>query len=125
MKMISTTDAPPPAGHYSQAIVCGGIAYVAGQLAGNPAAPGEHPGDAGAQTRQALANVAAILEAAGSGLGHVIQMTIYITDMALWPAVNEAYAWVMGDHRPARAIVPVGPLNGDYVIEIQTIAALP
>ena len=125
MKMISTPDAPRPAGHYSQAVVCGGIVYVAGQLASNPAAPDAHPGDAADQTRQALANVSAILEAAGSALDQVLHVTIYITDIALWPEVNEAYAAVMGDHRPARAVVPVGPLHGDYVIEMQTMAALP
>ena len=125
MKTISTDKAPQPAGHYSQAVVCGGVIYVAGQLAGNPAAPDAPPGDAGAQTKQALANVSAILDAAGSGLRHVLQMTIYVTDVALWPEVNAAYASVLGDHRPARAIVPVGPLHGGYVIEIQATAALP
>jgi 2-iminobutanoate/2-iminopropanoate deaminase len=125
MKKISTPRAPVPAGHYSQATVCGGVVYVAGQLGGNPAAPGQAPGDARTQTRQALANVAAILEAAGTGLGQVLQMTVYVTDIALWAEVNEAYAETLGDHRPARAIVPVGPLHGDYLVEIKAIAALP
>jgi 2-iminobutanoate/2-iminopropanoate deaminase len=125
MKKISTPRAPVPAGHYSQATVCGGVVYVAGQLGGNPASPGQAPGDARTQTRQALANVAAILEAAGTGLGQVLQMTVYVTDIALWAEVNEAYAETLGDHRPARAIVPVGPLHGDYLAEIQAIAALP
>ncbi len=125
MKMISTPNAPPPAGHYSQAVVCGGIVYLAGQLGRDPAAPDAHPGDAVDQTRQALANVSAILEAAGSALDQVLQVTIYITDMALWQQVNDAYAAVLGDHRPARAVVPVAPLHGDYVIEIQVMAALP
>ena len=125
MKTISTPDAPQPAGHYSQAVVCGGVIYVAGQLATDPADPEAPAGDASAQTRQALANVDAILRAAGSGLQHVLQMTVYVTDITLWPEVNAAYASVMGDHRPARAIVPIGSLNSDWVIEIQAIAALP
>ena len=125
MKMISTPDAPRPAGHYSQAVVCGGIVYLAGQLARNPASPDSHPGDAAHQTKQILANVSAILDAAGSALDQVLQVTIYITDMTLWPEVDAAYASVMGDHRPARAVVPVGPLHGDYVIEMQVMAALP
>lgn len=125
MKKISTPGAPKPAGHYSQAVVCGGVVYVAGQLGSDPAAPAAPPGDAAAQTRQALANIAAILEEAGSGLTHVLQMTVYVTDISLWAEVNEAYASVLGDHRPARAIVPVRPLKGDYVVEIQAIAALP
>ena len=125
MKSISTPAAPTPAGHYSQAIVCGGVVYVAGQLGSDPSAPGASPGDAGAQTKQALRNVAAILEEAGSGLKHVLQATVYVTDIALWSEVNEAYASVLGSHRPARAIVPVGPLHGDYLVEIQVTAALP
>jgi len=124
MKTISSARAPKPAGHYSQAVVHGGVVYVAGQLAHDPDHPDTPPGDADAQTRRALANVAAILAAAGSDLRHVCSMTIYVTDMAHWPAVNAAYADVMGDHRPARAVVPVGPLRGEFVLEIQAIAGL-
>jgi 2-iminobutanoate/2-iminopropanoate deaminase len=125
MKTISTPKAPPPAGHYSQAVVCGGVVYVAGQLGTDPATPGQPAGDAAAQTRQALTNIGTILEAAGSGLRHILSATVYITDMNLWGVVNEAYADVLGDHRPARAIVPIGPLKGDYVVEIQVMAMLP
>lgn len=125
MKPVSTSKAPLPAGHYSQAIVCGGLVYVAGQLGSDPNAPDALPGDAGAQTKQALANVDAILAEAGSGLAHVLLMTVYVTDIAFWSEVNEAYASVLGDHRPARAIVPVGPLHGDFLVEIQATAALP
>lgn len=124
MKTISTANAPRPAGHYSQAVVCGGVVYVAGQLGGDPARPGTPAGGAGAQTMQAMANVAAVLEAAGSGLANILQSTIYITDIDLWGEVNEAYAEVMGGHRPARAIVPIGPLRPGYLVEIQVIAAL-
>ena len=106
MKTISTPNAPQPAGHYSQAVVCGGVIYVAGQLGGDVTSPDAELGDARAQTEQALANVAAILDAAGSGLRHVLQMTVYITDIGLWPEVNEAYAAVLGDHKPA------GPFSG-------------
>lgn len=124
MKTISTDKAPRPAGHYSQAMVYGGVVYVAGQLGGDPAQPGKPAADAGAQTKQAMANVAAVLAAAGSGLGNILQTTIYVTDIELWAEVNEAYAQVMGEHRPARAIVPIGPLRAGYLVEIQVIAAL-
>jgi 2-iminobutanoate/2-iminopropanoate deaminase len=77
-----------------------------------------------AQTRLVLANIDRILEAAGSGLGRVVQMTIYVTDIADWPAVNEAYAAVMGDHRPARAVVPVRDLHHGVALEVQAIAAV-
>ncbi len=80
-------------------------------------------GDIGEQTELALRNVEAVLQAAGSDLKHVLQMTIYVSDMELWGAVNAKYAEVMGDHRPARAIVPVKDLHFDTKIEIQAIAA--
>lgn len=124
MDPIQTPNAPTPAGHYSQAIVHDGLVFVAGQL---PIVPGRKSGDVGTieeQTEQTLANVAAILEAAGSGMDRVLQMTIYISDMGLWPGVNAAYARVLGAHRPARAVVPVKDLHHGYQIEIQAIAAV-
>ena len=76
------------------------------------------------QTELSLLNVEAVLHAAGSDLDHVLQMTIYVSDMELWGAVNETYARVMGEHRPARAIVPVKDLHFGTQIEIQAIAAV-
>ena len=75
------------------------------------------------QTELSLRNVEAVLHAAGSDLDHVLQMTIYVSDMELWGAVNETYARVMGDHRPARAMIPVKDLHFGTQIEIQAIAA--
>ena len=80
-------------------------------------------GDIGEQTEFALRNVEHVLKAAGSDLNHVLQMTIYVSDMELWGAVNKKYAEVMGDHRPARAIVPVKDLHFGVKVEIQAIAA--
>ena len=80
-------------------------------------------GDIGEQTELALRNVEAVLKAAGSDLKQVLQFTIYVSDMELWGAVNAKYAEVLGDHRPARAIVPVKDLHFDTKIEIQAIAA--
>lgn len=124
MKFISTPNAPTPAGHYSQAVVHGGLVYVAGQLPLDPSDPSRAPGNIEEQAGRALANVSAILTAAGTTLDHVIQMTIYVSDVALWGKVNAVYARIMGDHRPARAIVPVGDLRHGMLIEIQAIAAL-
>ena len=81
-----------------------------------------YTGDIGEQTELALRNVEAVLKAAGSDLRHVVQFTIYVSDMELWGAVNAKYAEVMGDHRPARAIVPVKELHFGTQIEIQAIA---
>jgi len=82
-------------------------------------------GDIETQTELALRNVETVLRAAGSGLDNVLQFTIYVSDIELWGKVNETYARVMGDHRPARAIVPVKDLHFDTKIEIQAIAAKP
>jgi len=123
MRAIYTEDAPAPAGHYSQAIVHDGLAFVSGQLPID--AQGNVLGDASAgdQTRTVLENIDAILRAAGSGLHRVLQFTIYVTDIEHWAAVNEAYEAVMGDHRPARAVIPVKDLHHGVALEVQAIAA--
>ncbi|MGH9945182.1 MAG: Rid family hydrolase, partial [Pyrinomonadaceae bacterium] len=95
---IQTPDAPAPAGHYSQATVHRGVVYVAGQLAIEPRTGEKKLGSIEEQTEQALENVGAILKAAGSDLGRVLKMTIYISDIGLWGAVNEVYARVLGEH---------------------------
>ena len=77
-----------------------------------------------AQLRQVLANIGAILDVAGSGLDRVLQMTVYISDLELWSRFNAVYAEVMGNHRPARAVVPVGSLHYGYQVEVQAVAAL-
>ena len=123
MQEISTPDAPSPAGHYSQAVVHEGIVYVAGQLPLDPKNAEALPSDPGAQTRRALNNVGVILEAASSSLSQTLQMTINVTDIDHCPAVNAAYAEVMGSHRPARAVVPVGSLRPGCILEVQAIAA--
>jgi len=125
MRVITTDRAPAPAGHYSQAVVHGGLVFVAGQLPVEPGSADRHPGPIEQQTEQVLRNVAAILEAAGSGLEHLLQVTIYVADMAYWPVVNEVYARLLGSHRPARAVVPVRELHYGYGVEVQCIAALP
>lgn len=117
-------NAPVAGGHYSQAIVHNGFAFVAGQL---PFVPGEADRKVGTieeQTEQTLKNVEAVLIAAGSSLAQCVQMTIYISDMELWGRVNAVYARVMGDHKPARAVVPVLPLHYGFQIEVQAIGAV-
>lgn len=124
MTPVQTPDAPTPAGHYAQGIVHGGLVYVAGQLPIDPANPDAPQGTVEEQTDRALANVAAILQAAGSDLGHLLSVTVYVTDIEDWPAVNAVYARILGDHRPARAVVPVKTLHHGFRIEIQAIAAV-
>lgn len=123
MEIVETSTAPLPAGHYSQAIIHNGVVYVAGQLPIVPGSCDRTVGSMEQQTEQTLRNVEAILQAAGSGLDKVLQMTIYVSDISLWGEVNIAYARVMGAHKPARAVVPVKDLHHGYQIEIQAIAA--
>lgn len=124
MEIVETSAAPLPAGHYSQGIIHNGVVYVAGQLPIVAGSSDRTVGSMEAQTEQTLRNVEAVLQAAGSGLDKVLQMTIYVSDISLWGEVNVAYARVMGSHKPARAVVPVKELHYGYQIEIQAIAAL-
>lgn len=124
IKKILTPDAPAPGGHYSQAVVHNGLVFVAGQLSIDPATGTRLLGTIEEQTERTLANLRAILEAAGSDLDHVLKTTVYVADMNHWSAVNDVYARVFGEHRPARAIVPTGPLHYGFLIEIEAIAAL-
>ena len=124
MRSIFTEAAPPPAGHYSQAIVHGGMVYVAGQLPKKAGDSHHEPGTVEEQTEQVLRNLEAVLEAAGSGLERVVQITVFVSDISLWGRVNEVYARVMGPSMPARAVVPVRDLAHGYQLEIQAIAAL-
>lgn len=123
MHTVTTEGAPRAAGHYSQGIVHNGLVYVAGQLPITPDSNDRSIGTMAQQTERTLRNVEAILKAAGSGLDRVLQMTIYISDISLWGEVNSEYARIMGEHRPARAVVPVKELHYGYQIEIQAIAA--
>jgi 2-iminobutanoate/2-iminopropanoate deaminase len=123
IRPVLTPNAPQPAGHYSQAVVHNGIVYVSGQLPIDPQTGEKQLGSIEAQTEQTLKNVAEILKACDSDLRRVLKMTIYISDIDLWGGVNSVYAKIMGEHRPARAVVPVKDLHYGFKIEIEAIAA--
>jgi 2-iminobutanoate/2-iminopropanoate deaminase len=123
IKTVNTPDAPSPGGHYSQAVVCNGLVFVSGQLSIDPQTGEKKLGSIEEQTEQALKNVAGILKAAGSDLSLVLKMTVYISDINLWGAVNSVYARFMGEHRPARAVVPTGELHYGFLVEIEAVAA--
>ena len=122
MKVIQPQDQPQPKGHYSPGIEHDGLIFVSGQLPMDLNTREPFTGDVGEQTELALRNVEAVLKEAGSDITQVLQMTIYVSDMEMWDAVNKKYAEVMGDHRPARAIVPVKDLHFGTKIEVQAIA---
>jgi 2-iminobutanoate/2-iminopropanoate deaminase len=122
IKRIYTPNAPKPGGHYSQATVYNGLVFVAGQLSILP--NGEHKfGSIEDQTEQALRNVHEILKAAGSDWDRVLKINISVADINLWDGVNKVYARVLGEHRPARAVIPTGKLHYEFLIEIEAIAA--
>ncbi len=124
MNKIKLPNAPEPKGHYSPAVEHNGLIFVSGQLPMNHQTGEVETGAIERQTEIALRNVEAILQAANSDLNHVLQMTIYISEMELWDKVNAVYKRILGEHKPARAIVPVKDLHFGTKIEIQAIAAV-
>lgn len=124
IQTVFTEQAPAPGGHYSQAIVHNGLVYVAGQLPIKPGSTEKIVGPIEEQAAQTLANLAAVLRAAGSDLNRLLKVTIYISDIEQWGKVNEVYTRTLGAHRPARAIVPCKELHYGFQIEIEAIAAL-
>lgn len=123
MTRVSTERAPRAIGPYSQGIVLDDLVFTAGQIPLDPATGELVIGDVALQTERVLANLRAILEAAGSGLPRVLKTTVYLTDMADFAAMNEVYAKAFGEHRPARSTVAVAQLPRDVRVEIDAIAA--
>ncbi|MEL7647069.1 MAG: RidA family protein [Sedimentibacter sp.] len=122
---IHTSNAPAAVGPYSQAKKAGNTIYVSGQLAFNPAT-GElyKGGDIKEETRMSLMNVKAILEAAGATLNDVVKCTVYIKNMEQFGLINEMYAEVFQDNKPARVCVEVARLPKDGNVEIDAIAVV-
>lgn len=123
IRAINTQNAPAPGGHYSQAVVYNGLVFVSGQLSIDPQTGEKKLGSIEEQTEQVLKNVAEILKAANSDLSLVLKTTVYISDINLWSAVNAVYARLMGEHRPARAVIPTRELHYGFLIEIDAVAA--
>lgn len=125
MKEIRTDRAPAPVGPYSQAVIHGGLVFASGQIPLDPATNALVEGDIEAQTEQVLANLGAVLEAAGTSLDRVVRATVYLTDLTLFPRVNAVYARHMrGDPKPARATVETSALPLGAQVEIDAIAAV-
>ena len=124
MKKVNLPNAPEPKGHYSSAVVHNSLVFVSGQLPRDAVTGEVETGAIELQTEIALRNVEDILVAANSDLNHVLQFTIYVSEMELWGKANEVYARILGEHKPARAIVPVKDLHFGTKIEIQAIAAV-
>lgn len=124
MRTVLTPHAPQPAGHYVQATIHGDTVYVAGQLPIDPATGLVVDGDIVAQTERTLDNVAAILDAAGSGLDQVLMLNVFVTSREDWPGVNAVCARRFGEHRPARAIVGGADLKPGCRVEITAVGVV-
>lgn len=122
MEFIQTENAPTPAGHYSQGTIANGMIYVSGQLPVEPGKTKNPDLPIADQAKQALRNVLAIIQAGGGAIETVVKVQIYISDVALWGAVNETYATFFGAHKPARVIIPTKDLHYGFKIEIDAIA---
>jgi len=121
---ISTDAAPAAAGPYSQAIRAGDLVFTAGQLGIDPSTGALVADDVSAQADRALANLAAILEAAGSGMDRLVKVTVFLADIADWPAVNEVYARHIPEPFPARSAFAVKALPLGARVEIEGVAAV-
>ena len=119
---IQTDRAPAAIGPYSQAITTGELVFTAGQIALDPASMEIVAGDVTAQTDRVMANLAAILTAAGSSLQRVVKTTVFLKDMGDFAAMNAVYGRHFGDHKPARSTVEAARLPKDVLVEIEAVA---
>lgn len=125
MKPHHTERAPKAIGPYSQAVSVDGWLYTSGQIALDPATGEMVAGGFEDQVRRVLANLEAVLAAAGCRFSDVVKATLYVTDLANFPKLNELYGQVLGAHRPARSTVQVAALPKGALVEIDLVAKLP
>lgn len=119
---IATDNAPKAIGPYSQATVVNGMVYTAGQIAFDPITMEVVTGGIREQTERVLANLQAVLKAAGSDFSKVVKTTVFLVDMADFTAMNEVYATAFGSHKPARSTVAVAALPRGVRVEIDVVA---
>lgn len=125
-KTIIVSDrAPAPVAAYAQAVRAGDFVFLSGQLGLDPSTGQMVPGGVEAETRQAIENLSAVLSAASGTLRDLVKVTVYLADMAEFPAFNGVYASYFGDQPPARATVAVAGLPRGARVEIEAVAFLP
>jgi 2-iminobutanoate/2-iminopropanoate deaminase len=122
---VPTPNAPPVAGPYSPAVRAGDWLVLAGQVGFDPAAGALAPGGAAAEARQAMANVATVLDDCGASVADIAKATVFVTDLGDFAAVNAAYGEALGEHRPARSTVQVAALPAGARVEIEVWAYRP
>ncbi len=123
MQFIQPPSIAKPRGHYTPAVVQNGFVFVSGQLPldGEGKVVGTTVEE---QMLQCLKNIDTILKASGSSIPQVVKASVFITDIAYWPKVNGVFADFFGDHRPARVVVPTGPLVDGVYVEVDCIAVV-
>ncbi len=119
---IETSQAPAPIGPYSQAVRAGGFIFLSGQIPIDPVTGTVVEGDITVQTRQVLQNLAAVLDAAGSGLSKVVKTSIFLKNLEDFARFNQIYAEYLGDAKPARSTVQVARLPKEVLVEIEAVA---
>lgn len=119
---VETPQAPKAIGPYAQAIRAGGLVYTSGQIGIDPATGALVPGGIEAQTRRVLENLKAVLAASGSSLEKVLRVTVYLTDLAHFQAMNRIFSEYLDAHRPARSTVGVAALPVGALVEMDMIA---
>ena len=122
MNRVTTDQAPAAIGPYSQAIVAGGFLFSSGQIALDPASGQIVDGGVTAQTERVMMNLLAVLQSAGLDWKDVVKTTVFLHDMADFPTVNEIYARILGDARPARSTVQVSALPRGALVEVDLVA---
>ena len=123
-EIISTENAPAAIGPYSQAVKTGNMVFVSGQIPIDPATGNFVSEDVAEQTEQVLKNLSAVLEAAGGGINNVVKTTVFLADMNDFAVMNDIYARVFGDNKPARATVQAARLPRDARVEIECVAVI-
>ena len=121
-EIIQTASAPQAIGPYSQAVKTNGLVFASGQIPIDPGSGQFVEGGIKEQTEQVIKNLAAVLEAAGSGLNRVVKTTVFLADMQEFGAMNEVYAEFFKEQPPARATVEAARLPRDARVEIEAIA---
>jgi 2-iminobutanoate/2-iminopropanoate deaminase len=123
-KVVETDRAPGAIGPYSQAVASDGFVFCSGQVGVDPESGSLVQGTIGDQTRRAVTNLSAVLEAAGASLSDVVKVTAYLTDMSEFADFNEAYAEFFSEAKPARATVGVAALPLGARVEVECIARI-
>lgn len=121
---VNPANMATPGGHYSHAVAACGLVFVSGQLPIKPDGTRLNEAPFEEQARQVLDNVKQALVAAGSAVDKLVQVRVYVTDIASWPSFNALYAEWAGAARPARAVVPVPQLHYGFKIEVEAVAAV-